>query len=403
MGDVTLLADRRPTDKLGAPMHPPRAWFYEPPPWVDPGANGVSVVLHGPETGRAAGYVYDWNTCWLNGTSGACEPIEPSPTGCEVFYSGGSNVISVEGDRIPVGVVPYKGGHAPRHLSAQESRSWMDNPAFQGLVGRVVEDDIGGLFLGQVIPELTVEDAVMIERSKVSGHWCWRYGMRDPDTGRKLGDGYDFIGLSVTSYAAIPRSSSAHGRLPTIEHGYAKVAGIDPDHPNIVGPWVDVATIQEDLMCPRCGLAHSETKSCHEARLAAPDDPPVPPVPPDPPTDPTPTPDPPADPPTPVPDPPASSSTQLANEVQAMSTRLTEIGTQLDSVIERVDAIAARQETDASTLTEIETEVREMQAVELNAEDADRVGEIERALRDVIDRQNTAPAAEAGAPSPTAV
>ncbi len=259
--DMTDLAHRSPTDRLGAPVHPPRAWFYETPDWVEPGENNVTVMLDGPDVGRAAGYIWDWHTCWMNSTTGRCDPVQPSPTGGEVFYSG-SKVICDDGSTVHVGVIPYRGGHAPMELGPTESRAWMDNPTYQGLVGRIVEDDIGGLFLGQVVPNLTVEDAALIARSKVSGDWRNRIGMRDPDTQARIASGYDFIGATIVSYGAIPRAA----------RGYARLAGLDPDHPNVVGPWVDPTLMEGSMRCAQCDLDHPETTACSTARLAATDD-----------------------------------------------------------------------------------------------------------------------------------
>ncbi len=265
---MTDLATREPTDRLGSPIHPPRYWFYETPEWVDPRANGIKTILDGAETGRAAGYVWDWETCNLN-ERGVCQPFTPSPTGLEVFYSGGSEVLCEDGTTVNVGVVPYRGGHAPLDLLDWESREFYDNPAYQGLVGRIVEDDIGGLFLGQVVPHLTVEDAALIARSKVSGHMVWRQRMRDPDTGSPIGDGYDQVGPTIVSTGALPRAS----------RGYARVAGLNSAHPDLVGPWIDDSLQERIIMtCARCSNDHPETVSCAKARVAAahdldPDDP----------------------------------------------------------------------------------------------------------------------------------
>ena len=257
---MTDLATREPTDRLGSPIHPPRHWFFETPEWVDPGENGIAVQLDGPEVGRAAGYCWDWETCWINSTSGKCEPFTPSPTGLEVYYSGGAEVLCDDGTKVNVGVVPYRGGHSPLDLNEWESREYYDNPAYQGLVGRIVEDDIGGLFLGAVVPHLNVEDSALIARSKVSGHMVWRLGMKDPDTGHPIRNGYDQVGPTIVSTGAIPRAS----------HGYARVAGLDPAHPVLIGPYFDPALQEEILMlCPRCELDHAETTACSTARAAA--------------------------------------------------------------------------------------------------------------------------------------
>ena len=380
---MTDLATREPTARLGSPVHPPRHWFFETPEWVDPNENGITTILHGPEVGRAAGYVWDWKTCNLN-ERGVCQTFTPSPTGLEVFYSGGAEVLCDDGSTVNVGVVPYRGGHAPLEMLDWESRQFYDNPAYQGLVGRIVEDDIGGLFLGQVVPHLTVEDAALISRSQVSGHMVWRHQMTDPDSGDFIGDGYDQVGPTIVSSSAMPRAS----------RGYARVAGLNPDHPDLVGPWIDDSLQEAIIMsCPRCSIEHPETVSCAAARIAAVGDPD------------------PGDPAGSGPPPPGGGEgpgvgqgggtptkaaplsvdlRQMILDAQQTAAQVTALAATQETINGTLETLTGRMEEVSSVLLELEQRLNDRDLVVLNESDAERLDVLERTTAEIRSTQ-TAP------------
>jgi len=215
------LADMNFNDALGAPILPPREWLTEIPDWlIEKQIDGdITVILQGDELGRAAAIYYDHDVCYMN-EPGECWKPPASPTANEAFLIGTMPYEQFDlGDDIHIGAIPIRGGHTSTDIEqfddAVAARN--DTPEDQRLVGTLwdvmLPRDINdpeagerqvGLFLGAVVPETTIAEAMMINRSGLSGEWWPREGFTATDGTLVEQLVLDAMGPVLVTKAAIP-------------------------------------------------------------------------------------------------------------------------------------------------------------------------------------------------------
>ena len=274
---------------LGAPVIPDRNWLFEVPAWILSLGAGDIHVDTATEVGRAAALYYDHDVCYLN-EPGACWKPPASPTGNEVFHAGhiDFNNLSIQASAAPtldeqfvaVGTIPIFGGHATGEMTLDEAVSYHDEPAWQKLVGTLWDvmlprsDDPAdgarqcGLFLGAGIPELTWGEAMLINRSGLSGEWWPRDNM--VTTSGITTSGLDALGPVLVSKAAIPinrEGTLERSELPmTASYNRTKQGPVigpsiiivqgEPTMatPTIAGKPIQAAVV-EPAQCNTCGTA----------------------------------------------------------------------------------------------------------------------------------------------------
>jgi hypothetical protein len=254
-----------PIDQLlGAPVIPPKDWLLEIPAWLMAmGVHDIHIETAGDQVGRAAGIYYDADSCFVN--RGGCWTVPASPTGGELFHAGHIDYTDgqwaaktaavgglVEGhDYVLVGTIPIAGGHAKANMSLDQALAVHDRPEWQKLVGTIWDvmlprtpdsgpDDVRqvGLFLGAGVPEITMAEAMRINRSGLSGEWWPRENM--VTTAGVLASGLDALGPVLVSKAAIPSNRS--GRLQRAQLPVTASYDVTPEGP-VLGP----STIYEEL------------------------------------------------------------------------------------------------------------------------------------------------------------
>lgn len=252
-GDVALpiaaeLNELNFNDPIGAPVLPPREWFTEIPDQLllNQIDGDITAVLQGEELGRAWAIYYDHDVCYMN-EPGECWVPPASPSGNEAFVIGTMPYSQFDmGEDIHVGAIPITGGHTDTSIDsfddARAARN--DTPENQRLVGALYDiilprqfdmidgelvpnEEAGerqvGLFLGSLVPETTVAEAMMISRSGLSGEWWPREGFVDlnGDTVNQLV--LDAMGPVLVTKAAIPTNRGGQANA-TIDVGYARAA-----------------------------------------------------------------------------------------------------------------------------------------------------------------------------------
>lgn len=248
MSDVATqprLPSDDPAAPLGASLVPPHEWVTTIPEWLfGAAAHDVHVELdpeHEDFT-RAAGLYYSHDSCYMNDTS-ECWLPPASPSGNEPFYSGHADYGGDVG-RVLTGTIPIFGGHTDTTLSYDEAmQARNDRPEDQRLVGSLFDlilpydpehlaetvDDperslaLGlarqaGVFLGSATAEMTVGEAVTVNRSGLSGEW-WPRRNFVSTTGSLISLGLDALGPVLVTRAAIAsnrqgRASAAGSHLP---------------------------------------------------------------------------------------------------------------------------------------------------------------------------------------------
>jgi len=231
-------ADLDAASLLGSPALPPFEWLTEIPDWIllDQLAGDITVIMEGPEIGRAAGIYYSHDSCYMN-EPGECWLPPASLSGNEAFLVG-KMPYSQFGDHpdVLVGTIPITGGHTPEDLEFAEAVEYRnDLPERQRLVGtlwdiilpRDMENDLEGerqvgIFLGAATPEMTVGEALMVNRSGLSGEWWPRYDFTAVD-GSTVDMALDALGPVLVTKAAIPTNRGGKANAD-IELGYSRAA-----------------------------------------------------------------------------------------------------------------------------------------------------------------------------------
>jgi hypothetical protein len=144
-----------------APVNPPKAWFSNPQ-FTAP----TPVRVTGD--GRVFGHAASWNSCHT-GFSGECVTAPKSASQYAYFMTG--EVLTAEGDYLPVGTITMGTGHADTAWNAAKALAHYDNTGLQVAVVSAGEDQFGIWVAGSLVPGLPEEKAAELRRSPLSGDW----------------------------------------------------------------------------------------------------------------------------------------------------------------------------------------------------------------------------------------
>ena len=144
-----------------APSAPPKAWFD------DPKLDGPTP-LHITDDGRVYGHVAVWDTCHV-GIGNSCVKPPRSNTSYAYFHTG--EVVTAEGDRVPVGRLSYGGGHAAPNLGYRAAAEHYDSTSHLGATVRAGEDAYGIWVAGSVVPDADDEAIRVMRATPLSGDW----------------------------------------------------------------------------------------------------------------------------------------------------------------------------------------------------------------------------------------
>lgn len=156
-------------DKMGinavvaaaAPVNPPKSWFENP--------NFKSKTpIRVLENGRFFGHVACWDSCHT-GFSGECVVAPKSKSSYAYFLTG--EVLTAEGDYVPVGTITMGTGHANTEWGATQSLAHYDNTGTQVALVNCGEDKFGIWVAGSLVPGLPEERVAELRRSPLSGDW----------------------------------------------------------------------------------------------------------------------------------------------------------------------------------------------------------------------------------------
>lgn len=289
--DVNDLDNEAP---LGAPNLPPYAWLTELPEALlaDQQAGDITVIMSGPETGRAFGIYYDHDVCYLN-DPGECWLPPASPSANEAFVVGTMpySQFDDELNDVLVGTIPITGGHTPDDLGFEEAVQYRnDLPERQRLVGtlwdimlpRDIEDESAGerqvgIFIGAATPEMTVGEALMVNRSGLSGEWWPRENFVAMD-GTTVDVALDALGPVLVTKAAIPTNRGGEANA-SIEIGYSRAASGVVHGPKLIqlqesnmGTKADKLRVDAVTACQTCRVkkaATADTGACCDECAAA--------------------------------------------------------------------------------------------------------------------------------------
>ena len=140
---------------------PPAAWFAKPD--LD-GPTPLTIS----DTGRVFGHVAAWGTCHV-GIGDRCIMPPKSKTGYAYFHTG--EVVTAEGQRVPVGRLTYGGGHAAGNAGYRAAAAHYDDSCHGGAVVRAGEDEYGIWVAGAMVPEADESTYATMRRTPLSGDW----------------------------------------------------------------------------------------------------------------------------------------------------------------------------------------------------------------------------------------
>jgi len=166
--EMTPDLDTEAREKMAAliagatPAAPPRAWFD------DPKLEGPTP-LHIGDDGRVYGHVAVWDTCHV-GMGDSCVRPPKSQTQYAYFHTG--EVVTDNGDRLPVGRLTYgAGGHAGPNLGYRAAAEHYDSTTATGAYVRAGEDQHGIWVAGALTPEAGDDAIRQMRAAPLSGDW----------------------------------------------------------------------------------------------------------------------------------------------------------------------------------------------------------------------------------------
>lgn len=144
------------------PVAPPKEWFDQ---FDLEGPTPLTITADG----RVFGHLATWDSCHRSQEfSATCvkPPSDPTP---EFFHLG--EVVTAEGDTLPVGTLTVGGGHAARNKSLYAAIEHYDNVATQAAVVQAHEDKWGIGVFGALVPEASPAQVAALRRSPLSADW----------------------------------------------------------------------------------------------------------------------------------------------------------------------------------------------------------------------------------------
>lgn len=161
--DESLTAAAAP--KGIAPLAPPSEWFFRPE-----AAEATPLTI--TDDGEIFGHIALWETChtgFINGEWSQCITPPKSKTGYARFQVG--EVVSREGEHIPIGNLTIGCGHAPMQASPKAVREHYDNSGSIGAFVRAIDGKHGVWVCGATRSDMTPEQLRDLRACPPSGDW----------------------------------------------------------------------------------------------------------------------------------------------------------------------------------------------------------------------------------------
>jgi hypothetical protein len=144
-----------------APVTPPKTWFENPD-------FAARTPLRVTAEGRVFGHAACWDVCHT-GFSGECVTAPKSASQYAYFLTG--EVLTEEGEYLPVGTITMGTGHADTSWSASKSLAHYDNTGLQVALVNCGEDQFGIWVAGSLVPGIEEKKVAELRRSPLSGDW----------------------------------------------------------------------------------------------------------------------------------------------------------------------------------------------------------------------------------------
>jgi len=148
-----------------APLDPPSGWFTRPE------ANEPTPLTVTDE-GEIYGHIALWETChtgFINGEWAQCITPPKSRTGYARFHVG--EIVSREGEHIPVGKLTVGTGHAPMSASSKAVRDHYDNTGSVAAFVRAHDGRYGVWVCGATRNDMSGEQLRDLRANPPSGDW----------------------------------------------------------------------------------------------------------------------------------------------------------------------------------------------------------------------------------------
>lgn len=158
--EIEFRAQRRALSAAATMVNPPRAWFANPrlteaTPWTV------------ENNGQCFGHAALWGVCHV-GFPGTC--VTPPHENDYGFFTTGE-ILTAEGDRIPVGKITLGANHAPTSMGARPAIEHYENTGFVAADVACGADRFGIWVAGAVRPELTDAQLRSLRAAAISGDW----------------------------------------------------------------------------------------------------------------------------------------------------------------------------------------------------------------------------------------
>lgn len=206
-----------------APVNPPASWFYEPEP------DAPQALKFSPD-GKVTGHLAIWGSChtgFLNGALAECVKPPQSRTGYQQFHVG--NILTEEGDEVPVGKLTFDTNHAPLSMGMQASIRHYDHTGTLGAFVRATDGQHGIWLSGAVHSELSAGQVQKMRANPPSGDWRARDGNLELIASLAV----PVPGFPVVRPQLALSASAEHEVEALILPGYSEQA-IEPAHGEIV-------------------------------------------------------------------------------------------------------------------------------------------------------------------------
>jgi len=146
------------------PDEPPRSWFDEP-------HHDRLSPVRVSDRGRVSGHLAAWDSCHIGMLEAGCTAPPRTKSGYAHFHTG--EVRCLGGERVAVGHISCRGGHASTALSAPEAQAFYDDTDSVVADVRVGEDRFGIWVAGALRPGCSPAEVRVTMASDVSGDWRW--------------------------------------------------------------------------------------------------------------------------------------------------------------------------------------------------------------------------------------
>lgn len=190
------------TAAASAPVAPPAAAFADP---ALPGPTPFTIT----DDGRVYGHVATWGTCHV-GFPGQCVTPPQSASGYAYFHTG--EVVTAEGDHIPVGKVVVGTKHANIRAGLQAAAQHYDDTGRVGAYVRAGEDAHGIWVAGVVAPGVDEEMLATMRANPLSGDW------------RRAGAGLEMVAALAVPVPGFPVARAAKPTFGADAEPFALVA-----------------------------------------------------------------------------------------------------------------------------------------------------------------------------------